>query len=77
MLGQYRICSLDNPAKGKVTVDTVRRFKGLERQVIILSLIEPLKEAELIYVALTRAQLYLIIVGSSIEIENLRSSSVE
>ena len=57
--------SLDSQASGRITVDTIRRFKGLERPVIIVAAFEAvLKEPELAYVAMSRARAALFVVGS-------------
>ncbi|NBD14036.1 AAA family ATPase [Corallococcus silvisoli] len=50
--------------RGALTVDTVRRFKGLERPVVIV-MADPnlLRDKELAYVALSRARSYLIVIG--------------
>lgn len=77
MLGRFPVCSIDKPEKGHVTLDTVRRFKGLERNAIIIPIIEPIIEAELIYVALSRARLYLAIIGSSQDLNVLRTAGTE
>ncbi|WP_269972788.1 ATP-binding domain-containing protein [Pseudomonas aeruginosa] len=48
-----------------VVVDTVRRFKGLERSAVILIVSgEEMEQRELAYVALSRARAYLCIVCS-------------
>jgi hypothetical protein len=50
--------------KGALTVDTVRRFKGLERPVVVVVADEHLlRDRELAYVALSRARSHLIVVG--------------
>ena len=66
-----KICQLpahDAEAQGEpgVTVDTIRRFKGLESRVVILTIAEEtVPQQELLYVGLTRARSYLVIVGRS------------
>lgn len=72
-IGQYSVCSIEKPEKNHIVVDTIRRFKGLERNVIIIPLLEQLTEPELIYVALSRARLYLVVIGNSNDIGILRS----
>jgi hypothetical protein len=76
--GKYRLSwNMDRDAKSKsntITCCTIKAFKGLERPVVIL--IEPEKissfhdSEKLVYVALSRARLHLIILG------NLYKSSV-
>jgi hypothetical protein len=64
-----KICKLsahDAEALGEpgITIDTVRRFKGLESRVVVLAIAEgTIPEHELLYVGLTRARSYLLIVG--------------
>ena len=51
-----------------VVVDTVRRFKGLERPAVILIVSgDEMERRELAYVALSRARAFLCIVSSSSE----------
>lgn len=48
-----------------VVVDTIKRFKGLERPVVILIVGDgEIDSRELAYVAFTRARSYLCVVGS-------------
>lgn len=54
-----------NQIQGAVTMDTARRFKGLECAVILLVADDLLvRDRELMYVALSRARSYLIVVGT-------------
>jgi len=56
-----------------VLLETVRRFKGLERQVVILTAIDDLPAAEetaLLYVA-QRARVHLIIVATESALERV------
>ncbi|MFC7498468.1 UvrD-helicase domain-containing protein [Enterovirga sp. GCM10030262] len=58
---------LEGYREGSVTVDTVRRFKGLERQVIILwgfDHADPELDRETIYVGMSRATSALYLVGT-------------
>lgn len=57
---------LESYREGSVTVDTVRRFKGLERQVIILwgfDHADPEEDRETVYVGMSRATSALYLVG--------------
>ena len=64
-LGGFYLSDAASPDETMVTVDTIRRFKGLERSVIILIVTEDLLRAvELAYVALTRPMSFLLLVGS-------------
>lgn len=58
---------------GCVVIDTVRRFKGLESRIVILTGIEAIADSdELAYVAFSRAKLYMVVIGSGSAIEYLR-----
>lgn len=63
--GRIPTCDAEAGGRGRVCIDTVRRFKGLERKVVIL--IEPTeiaKNEELMYVALSRPTAHLILLGT-------------
>lgn len=58
----------DNLALEDVVVDTVRRFKGLERSAIVLIISgDEMEQHELAYVAFSRARAYLCVVSSTTE----------
>jgi hypothetical protein len=57
--GKFRTCKSDHPHEGSVVVETVRRFKGLESAVVILLWSGETCDAEITYVALTRARVQL------------------
>ncbi len=66
--------SVREPAK--VLVSSISRFKGLERQVVILTEIDDLLEARRtssLYVGLTRARLYLVIVAREATLQQLKA----
>lgn len=65
------VCRAGTPVSGSVTVDTIRRFKGLERPVVIIAATGLLTD-ELAYVAISRARTLLIIVGTAAVIDHLR-----
>lgn len=74
-IGRFDTTQADAPQGGAVVVDTVRRFKGLERKVVLLvELGDILESAELLYVAMTRARLKLVVVGTPRELERLRAA---
>ena len=53
-------------------LDTIRRFKGLERRVVIIAATPDMTgDRELIYVATSRARAYLVIVGNVPALQNL------
>jgi hypothetical protein len=58
---------------GCVTGDTVRRFKGLEAKCVILIDTDLLHEAELVYVALSRAVALLYVIARKEDLRRLRS----
>src|SRR5262249_12312576 len=54
----------DEDTEGRVVVDTIRRFKGLERPVVVIAATPDIVSSlELPYVALSRARTHLIIAG--------------
>jgi hypothetical protein len=66
-LGRVAVCDATEQPRGRVCMDTVRRFKGLERSVIIL--VDPTEMAasdELQYVGLSRPTGHLILLGTRI-----------
>jgi hypothetical protein len=76
-LGWIDLTRADRPRAGALVLDTVARFKGLERAVILL--LRPgelIDELELLYVGTTRARLHLIVIGAAREIEMVRSIDV-
>jgi hypothetical protein len=71
--GKYQTTDADHRKHGCLIVDSVRRFKGLESKVVVLCDVESIVDnAELLYVAFTRAQLYLVVIGADSAIEALR-----
>ncbi len=68
-----KTCRCDNPLVGHVVIDTLRRFKGLERSVVIMPASKALmREPELVYVGLTRARTHLSIVGEESVVEQIK-----
>lgn len=54
-------------------MESIRRFKGLERPVIVLIELDAvLKETERVYVGLTRARLHLVVIGRTSTLSELR-----
>lgn len=65
-IGSYPVSKVSHPAVGKIVVDSVRRFKGLESDVIIMFLPDAyVDDPEMLYVAATRARALLIVIGGS------------
>ncbi len=64
-IGAFQVCSGEEYDGDKVVFDSIRRFKGLERPVIILVELEDvLDQEDLLYVGITRANAHLVVVGS-------------
>lgn len=72
---KYTVADAAAPLKDAITVDTVRRFKGLERRVVIIAGADQLLQSrELLYVALTRGRLHLIVIGSAHSLRQMRAN---
>lgn len=65
-------CRADDVRPDHIVLDTVRRFKGLSRPCIFLIGIEGLTDPELIYVATSRANVLLEIIGTAEDIVRLK-----
>lgn len=61
-------CRADNIHPERIVFDTVRRFKGLSRPCVFIVGIEEILEPELVYVATSRANLLLELVGTENDI---------
>lgn len=70
-LGAHRFTPADAPAKGKVVRDSVRRFKGLDRPVVLLCEMDREGDEDLVYVALTRAKSLLVVIGGGATLDRL------
>lgn len=78
-IGAFETTTDQAAEPSKVLLETVRRFKGLERQVVILTAIDDLPAAEetgLLYVGLSRARAHLVIVAAEKTMERVGSSSL-
>jgi hypothetical protein len=74
-----RLCDLpfsaaDENSGNNLVFDTVRRFKGLDRPIVIVVDAERLTDPETIYVALSRPSVLLYVLGPKEELERIRSS---
>lgn len=72
-----RFCDLpfvtaDENSSEALVFDTVRRFKGLDRPVVLLLDADRLTEPELIYVALSRPSVLLYVFGPSEDLERVK-----
>lgn len=74
-LGGHECRRAGRTEENTITMDTVRRFKGLESRIVILASTSGLiGDRELIYVALSRARTHLIIIG---DINGLKQSAIQ
>ena len=72
-LGGFRTIPCNEKSEGGIVVDSIRRFKGLERSVVVIAATpETTTEKELPYVAISRARTHLIIVGMGRELNRMR-----
>ena len=72
-LGGFRTVRCQDQSDGQIIVDSIRRFKGLERPVIVIAATpETVINEELPYVALSRARTHLIIVGTESVLDRVR-----
>ena len=63
-LGGFRTVRCDEQSEGRIVVDSIRRFKGLERPVVVIAATpETVVERDLPYVSVSRARTHLVIVG--------------
>ncbi len=74
-IGAFQVCSAEESESDKVIFDSIRRFKGLERPVIILVELEDVLDKEdLLYVGITRANTDLVVVANEEVIEFLQEN---
>ena len=72
-IGGISASRCDETHNGSVIVDSVRRFKGLERPVVILAATsDSVQNDELVYVATSRARTHLAVAGSKEAMEIVR-----
>lgn len=67
-IGTFPVTNDQDAEPGKVLLETIHRFKGLERPVIVLTELEGLEGKEaagVLYVGLSRARVHLIIVATA------------
>ena len=74
-VGDFRAVRCDEPTNGGVVVDTIRRFKGLERPVVVVvATPETAISEELPYVALSRARTHLVVAGVEKVLDRMRGA---
>ena len=73
-LGGFPAVRCDRQSRGQIVVDSVRRFKGLERPVVIIAAqTGTTLSDELLYVAFSRARTHLIVVGTNRVLKQMRN----
>lgn len=77
-LAGFRTARCDEDTEGRIVVDSIRRFKGLERSVVVIAATpETVVNAELPYVALSRARTHLVIAGTVRVLNRMRGMNTE
>ena len=72
-LGGFRTVRCEEQSEGRIVVDSIRRFKGLERPVVVIAATpETVINEELPYVALSRARTHLVIAGTKKVLNRMR-----
>lgn len=72
-LGGFRTVRCEEQSEGRIVVDSIRRFKGLERPVVVIAATpETVINEELPYVALSRARTHLVIAGTEKVLNRMR-----
>ena len=76
-VGRYKFCKADELDSNHIVLDSIHRFKGLEREVVILiDLNAALNREQLLYVGFSRARSLLFVIDDMETLENLRSRRV-
>ena len=76
-LSEFSTVRCDEDMEGRIVVDSIRRFKGLERLVVVLAATpDTVIDIELPYVALSRARTHLVIVGTKKVLSRMRGIPV-
>ena len=79
VVGAFELTGDQNAEPGKVLLESIRRFKGLERQVVIVAGIDdlaPEDENGMLYVALSRARAHLVVIAAASTIERCQAPHV-
>lgn len=73
-VGKYEFCRADDINSDYIVLDSIRRFKGLERQVVILIDLNVVKkDNQLLYVGFSRARSLLFVIDDAKTIKDLKS----
>ena len=76
-LGEFRTVRCEEQTDGQIIVDSIRRFKGLERPVVVIvATPETVINEELPYVALSRARNHLVITGIEEVLNRMRGMTL-
>ena len=73
-IGAFETTADQAAEPSKVLLETVRRFKGLERQVVILTAIDDLRaeeETAILYCGLSRARAHLVVIATDATMQRL------
>jgi len=79
-IGAFETTEDQTAEPSKVLLESIRRFKGLERPVVVLTAIDELSaddETALLYVGLSRARVHLVVIATGVTISRLRLSGGE
>jgi len=77
-LGEFLTSRCDEQFEGRIVVDSIRRFKGLESPVVVIAATpDTVIDKELPYVALSRARTHLVIAGTEKVLDRMRGITVE
>lgn len=72
-LGEFQTARCEEDTQGRIVVDSIRRFKGLERPVVVIAATpDTVTDRELPYVALSRARTHLVIAGTDKVLNRMR-----
>lgn len=75
-VGECHTARCDECVDGRIVVDSIRRFKGLERPVVVISATpDTVSDKELSYVAVSRARTHLVIAGTDKVLNRMRGVS--
>lgn len=69
----FEVVAAGRRAKQGLVFDSIRRFKGMERKVVVLIEPEAVTDPEIAYVGLTRASLLLYVIGSQRHLDRIKT----
>jgi len=74
-IGAFETTEDQTAEPSKVLLESIRRFKGLERLVVVLTAIDELTaddETALLYVGLSRARVHLVVIATEVTMSRLK-----